>query len=472
MSFRRSLIAMAITTSVVVAAGATTAGADLEANAAGERISGTDRYATSAQVADQICADGQPINFIVASGARFPDALAASALAGQLGNSAILLTDPTTLRPSTQAELRHARSFCTIASITIVGGTAAVSAGVQASLAAFGPVTRIAGANRYETAVAVSEQVASAGNTVLLATGTNFPDALSGGVLAYVGPHALLLNNGTSLLPIVRDYIVANGVTNVIVLGGTQAVPASVVNQINALAGVQAERLAGADRYDTAARIATFLENSGAIAGANVLLANGVEFPDALSAAPYGGLTGAPILLTAATSLSVPTRNFLQARSGSVVTITAIGGTAAVSNATLAAAITAAGGTAPPTPPPSPIFTLRSGTFASGPVSGGDIRVSVVLDFNRRVAQPATANLGGITLIGGEGGLAVSLTAASAEVTVTPDGFGLALSWINPEDVEILAENPRIQVAANTIFDTDNDPLAPTTKALKPGPPL
>ncbi len=465
MSFRRSLIAMAITTSVVVAAGATTAGADLEANAAGVRISGPDRYATSAQVADQICADEQPVNIIVASGGQenWADALSASGLAGQLGNSAILLTDPTTLRASTQAELRQARSSCGIASITIVGGTAAVSAGVQASLGAFGPVTRLAGANRYATAVEVSEQVASAGNTVLLATGTNFVDALSGGVLANVGPHALLLNNGTSLLPIVRDYIVANGVTNVIVLGGSAAVPTSVLNQINALAGVQAERLSGADRYGTAVAIASFLESSGAIVGANVLLANGLAPYDALAAGPYGGLTGAPILLTTPTSLSTATRNFLQARSGSVVTITAIGGTAAVSNSTLAAAVTAAGGTAPPVPPPAPVFSLRSGKL----IPLGDTSIAVTLNFNLRPKIPTT-KLDDIELRSGGDMGGQLLTAETADIELTDDGFGLVFTW-DVLDVENFAQtqNPRVSIAAQTIFDLDDAALAASNLNLK-----
>ena len=475
MRFRRSLLAVAITTSFVAATaatGAATVSADVDAAAVGERISGPDRYSTSAAIADRICNENnQPVNIIVASGTGFADALAASGLAGQLGKSAILLTNPNTLEPATQAELRHAQSFCGIASITIVGGTAAVSTTVQTALQAYGPVTRISGATRYSTAVAIAQRVANEQNTILLATGDNFPDALSGGVMAMVGPHALLLNSGPTLRPEVLNYIQANGVQAVIVLGGTSAVPASVVTQLQGISygpglTLEVERISGPDRFATATAIANRLINpmgGFVLPAANVVLANGLNFPDALSAAPLGAELRGPILLTQPTLLPAPTATFLGSRPGAISDIVAVGGQAAVTNATLNAAITAAGGTAPPVPPPSPAFVLRSGTLQYT----GETQVSVVLSFNRRVALPTVANRANISVVAGRGGLAQTLTANTASTfRVTPDGFGLEMVW-TIDDNSFFDMNPRAVVAANTIFDTDGDALPVTTLPLE-----
>lgn len=485
MRFRRSLLAVAITTSFVAATaatGAATVSADVDAAAVGARISGPDRYSTSAAVADKICdLDNSLINIIVASGTGFADALAASGLAGQygVGQSAILLTNPQQLEPATIAELRHAQSKCGIASITIVGGTAAVSTTVETALRNFGPVTRISGATRYATAAAIAQRVTNEQNTILLATGDNFPDALSGGVMAMVGPHALLLNSGPTLRPEVLNYIQANGVQGVIVLGGASAVPESVVAQLRGISygpglTLEVERISGPDRFATATAIANRLINpmgGFVLPAANVVLANGLNFPDALSAAPFAADLQGPILLTQPQVLPASTATFLGSRPGAVTQITAIGGTAAVSNLTLTAAITAAGGAIPPTPPPSPAFELRSGTMQLVSTTG----VSVVLNFNRRVALP-TSRAGIVISAGGDvGGPQLQATAAST-FRVTADGFGLEMGW-TVADNTIFDVNPRVQINANTVFDTDRAALPATTgfgfplEVLRPVPP-
>ena len=68
--------------------------------------------------------------------------------------------------------------------VTIVGGTSVVSSAVLEELADIAGTipTRLAGANRYETALAVAEANGNSG-TVILATGENFPDALAAGPL-------------------------------------------------------------------------------------------------------------------------------------------------------------------------------------------------------------------------------------------------------------------------------------------------
>ncbi len=87
--------------------------------------------------------------------------------------------------------------------IVILGGTGVVSSGVATSLGTYGAVTRLAGADRYETAVAISgalNPTPGAGiDTAYIATGANFPDALGGGPLAASLDGPILLVPGTSI---------------------------------------------------------------------------------------------------------------------------------------------------------------------------------------------------------------------------------------------------------------------------------
>jgi len=119
------------------------------------RVAGSDRYATSAAVSDATFQPGVPVAY-VASGEEFADALAVGPVAGRAG--APILTVPADTVPVSVAEeldrLQPGR-------IVVVGGTSAVSNAVEQELGTFteGGVTRIAGADRYATAAAVSAVV-------------------------------------------------------------------------------------------------------------------------------------------------------------------------------------------------------------------------------------------------------------------------------------------------------------------------
>lgn len=95
-----------------------------------------------------------------------------------------------------------------------------------------GALTRIAGADRYETAVAVSQQVWTSDTTgaVFLASGENFPDALAvAASTGYSGP--VLLTNPNYLPEVTRGEIMRLEPCSVIVIGGPAAVSDAVANQ-------------------------------------------------------------------------------------------------------------------------------------------------------------------------------------------------------------------------------------------------
>lgn len=344
------------------------------------RIGGADRYGTAALIFNEAFGTTTPTgagitpsftaptkatSVVIASGANFPDALSSSYLAASLGTG-ILLTDPNSLPSATQQVLINGN----ISTVYIVGGTAAVSQGVQNAIAALkNPTTgtnlnviRVAGADRYATNQAAdlnSGVVGSGSQTALLATGANFADALSASPAIAAKHYPLILTTPNALSPTASATITALGVKNVIILGGTSAVSTTVETAVKALPGVTVlQRLAGADRTQTAAQIATW-ETQGVAAGSytalpalgfnwgagsNVNISNGANFPDALAAGPAlakagAGAAGEPLLLTnTPTSLGAGIPAFLAGSSAHVSTVSAIGLASAVSPTVLAAA--------------------------------------------------------------------------------------------------------------------------------------
>lgn len=202
-----------------------------------------------------------------------------------------------------------------------------------------GVLTRLAGANRYETAVAISQAAFPSGaTTVVIATGMAWPDALGGSSLAGAVSGPLLLTRPAALPTEVLAEIGRLGATKAYVLGGTAAVSAAVENTLVAKLGrANVVRLGGADRYETARNVAdTLLEILGTQYAGDAFVATGADFPDAAAASPLAAALGRPILLANPTSgaIYVPTGTKRAA---------ILGGTAAVSGTVEAALRTGLG---------------------------------------------------------------------------------------------------------------------------------
>ena len=146
-------------------------------------------------------------------------------------------------------------------------------------------VGRIAGADRYQTGIQISQQQYGPGsaNAVVLAIGTNYPDALAGVPLAKKmgGPLLLTPGNVVDSQVVAEIHRVLKPGGRVYVLGGTAAITPTVVNGLGLPAG-QVTRIGGVDRYDTALKIAGALGNPS-----HVVLATGNGFADALASGPY-----------------------------------------------------------------------------------------------------------------------------------------------------------------------------------------
>ncbi|BCB05782.1 cell wall-binding repeat-containing protein [Bacillus sp. KH172YL63] len=182
-------------------------------------------------------------------------------------------------------------------------------------------VTRLTGETRYETAVEISMKGWETADTVILARGDSFPDALAGAPLAYKHDAPILLTEKGSLNAAAKAEIKRLGAKNVIILGGTEAVSHYVEYQLEGM-GVDVERIGGQDRWETAVNIAASLGGSQEKA----VIANGKNFPDALAVASYAAKNGYPILLTESDKLPAETVKALKGIEHTIV----VGGEAVV----------------------------------------------------------------------------------------------------------------------------------------------
>lgn len=197
------------------------------------RLGGRDRYATAAAVSAATFQPGVSVVYL-ATGANFPDALGGAAAAAK-GGGGVLLVKPTAMPASTAAELARLRP----ARISILGSTGAVSDAVLNAARAYAPsVNRLAGRDRYATAVAISQATFGMLTTAraFVAVGTAFPDGLAISAVAGKARGPVLLVPKTSLLSNVASELRRLGPDRVTVAGSSSgAVSDSVAAAIRNL---------------------------------------------------------------------------------------------------------------------------------------------------------------------------------------------------------------------------------------------
>jgi putative cell wall-binding protein len=277
------------------------------------RLSGSDRFGTAiAASAAEFPTAGTAGAVVLARSDDYPDALVGAALAAAK-NAPLLFANGGVLTPATQAEIQ--RVLPAGGTVFLLGGTTAIPASVATSLTSLGFVpVRYAGADRFATALAVADALNDP-STVLLATGVDFPDALAAGPAAAHVHGVVLLTNGSSLTPAVTTYLATHPGT-VYAIGG----PAVAADP-------SATALSGADRYATAAMVASSLFTTPT----NVGVASGTAFPDALSGGAFQAHFGGPIVLTDPHILPASTSTYLTGAKTTLVTTRIFGGTTALS---------------------------------------------------------------------------------------------------------------------------------------------
>lgn len=193
---------------------------------------------------------------------------------------------------------------------------------------------RISGKDRYQTAIKVSQKGWPSSNSVILATGEDFPDALAVSPLAYELDAPILLTNSTSLTSVTETEIKRLKATNIIILGGEKAVSKKVEDRLKEIGIKTIKRFGGKDRYETSVLIAKEYLNKTTNSHAYFpyVIASGQNFADALSATGLATRFGAPILLSEKNKLPASISAFLNSsRDGKGFVA---GGTAAIANST------------------------------------------------------------------------------------------------------------------------------------------
>lgn len=300
------------------------------------RVSGEGRSQTAVAVSQRTFPSGAP-TVVIARADAYPDALAGAPLARALG-APLLLSTPEALSEPTAAEVTRLGAT----SAVLLGGIGALSAQVREDLAAIGvtAVERVSGDSRFATAAAVAERVLALGGprSAYLVKGADadpargWADAVAVSALAAARGVPILLTDSNDLPEPTAAALRAGAVTEVVVVGGPGAVGEEVVGQVHA-AGATTSRLAGATRYATSAAVAA----AAGSAPVKVWVATGRNYPDALAAGPAAAAEGAVLVLVDGHGLngSPDTRDWLAAQRASIAEAVVVGGTAAVTDATI-----------------------------------------------------------------------------------------------------------------------------------------
>ncbi len=158
------------------------------------------------------------------------------------------------------------------------------------------PDSRLAGPDRYGTAAAAAARYPAHQAVVYVASGAQFADAATAAAIAGQQGAPLLLVQPTAIPAAISTQLTRLAPARIVVLGGTGAVSAGVFDQLKAYttptAG-QVSRAAGADRYATAVDLA---ETTFTSPVDTVVVVDGQDFADAVSAAPLAALDQGPVL--------------------------------------------------------------------------------------------------------------------------------------------------------------------------------
>ncbi|SHF76463.1 S8 family serine peptidase [Ornithinibacillus halophilus] len=278
-----------------------------------ERVNGETRYNTSIEISQTGWDSADKV--ILARGDEYADALSGVPLAAQL-DAPILLTRSNELLDSTMAEIERLGAT----EVIILGGTNAVSETVEATLAdANLDVNRLSGETRYETSAAIANVIAPEGTgQAVVVNGLDFPDALSVASYAASEGMPILLTRAENLPSGTKAAIAELGITDTIVVGGTQVVSNNVMKALP-----NAERLSGADRYATNIAVA----EEFAVNNKHMYVATGKNYADALTGAVLAAKNDSGLLLV---SNEVPgiVSNYVVEQQ--LVKLTIFGGTVAI----------------------------------------------------------------------------------------------------------------------------------------------
>lgn len=260
------------------------------------RFWGQDRIDTAIAIA-KANFTGKVSNVVLAASSNFPDALSGSPLAYKLNAPILLVGDTETDQAKVINYIKE--NMDSTGNVYILGGYGVVTKAFENKVTASGysNVKRLGGADRYETSAKIAKELNAAENTpVVIASGENYPDALSISSIAAVNGYPILLVSKASISDLVIEQLKTINPGKVFITGLQGAVGSSVENQIPQLLGKNANiitRIGGQNRYETSIEIAKYFN----LDGNNVCISTGNSFPDAVAGSIYAAKHNSPVIL-------------------------------------------------------------------------------------------------------------------------------------------------------------------------------
>ncbi|KLU59412.1 N-acetylmuramoyl-L-alanine amidase LytC precursor [Peptococcaceae bacterium CEB3] len=263
------------------------------------------------------------------------DAMTAVPLSKKL-DAPILMTGPSALDSGVLAEIKSLGPT----HVYIIGGTGAVSAGIQNELTGLGyTVERLGGADRYATAAEIAARVGSQG-TVYLAYGYGEPDALAADAFAAEEGNPILLTQSGSLPASTQAELTSLNPSSVVLLGGTGVINSSLQSFLSGRYSV--ERWGGVDRYGTEQEIFQKIMDSQQVERQYPLyissalvrrgdLASGEPYGDALLAAALAAKNGGFVVTLPPNTLPSTISTFFLYNKAYIPSAEVVGNTSAIS---------------------------------------------------------------------------------------------------------------------------------------------
>lgn len=298
-----------------------------------QRVVGEGRIQTAIAAAREGYPD-RAESVVLARADQYPDALAGAPLAAANGGP-VLLTNGDQLSADTAAEIRRLGAT----RVLLLGGEAALAPAVERAVRELGvdDVTRVGGADRFETAIQIARLVGGANGYVAKGADADperaWPDALAASAVAAFQQRPILLTAGAQLPGPVAAFLAEGDLTDVQIVGGPDAVSESVAEELRgALDDV--DRIGGADRYETSRLLAAAAVRAGADP-TELWLATGTNWPDALVAGSAVSVDEGVLLLVDPVELgpSTPAAGWVDEHRSVLENARVLGGPEAVSPA-------------------------------------------------------------------------------------------------------------------------------------------
>ncbi|MGE4272446.1 MAG: cell wall-binding repeat-containing protein [Desulfitobacterium sp.] len=284
------------------------------------RLAGADRYLTALAISQSGWPEGAA-EVVLTTGENYPDALSAAPLAGKY-DAPILLVSSKGLSPETLTELKRLNPK----KAYIVGGTGVIPNSVDSQLTANGiSSSRLAGKDRYETAMAVARSVGLS-KGVFFVPGLSFADALSAAPIAAAEGMPIIPVPADDFTKSQKSYFSKAKIGRVIFVGSKADIPQTIRGLFTG-----AENIDGLDAYVRNSSLLKYFE--GSINTDKAFLATGQTYPDALAAAAFAQQDYNPVILLKGNEITSSVKSYFSTKV--INKITVLGGEGIISSTTV-----------------------------------------------------------------------------------------------------------------------------------------